>query len=68
MRSEANRYYSLSKVAESEQVAKSYYDKTRMFDKNAYIAGGVSIISVYSFIHSSIRKRSISGRMQKSFY
>lgn len=68
LRSEADRYYSLSKVAESEQIARTYYDKTRMFDRNSYITGSVSLISAFGFIHSSIRKKILSGRMQKSFY
>jgi hypothetical protein len=66
LKSEANHYYSLSKIAETEEMAKYYYDKTAQYDKYAYISGGVSLVSVYGFIHSTVRKKNISGKMHKS--
>jgi hypothetical protein len=67
LKSEANHYYSLSKTAETEDLAKYYYDKTQQYDKNAYISGGISLISLYGFIHTTIRTKSISGKMLKTF-
>jgi ankyrin repeat protein len=64
---EANNYYSLYKHAESENLAKLYYDKTKMYDTYTYISGGVSLVSIYGFIHSTIRKKSISNKMFKTF-
>jgi ankyrin repeat protein len=68
LRSEANHYYSLSKIAETEAMGKVYYDKTRQYDRYTYIAGGVSIVSIYGFIHSTIRKKNISNKMHKTLY
>jgi ankyrin repeat protein len=67
MNHEANKYYSLYKNAESENIAKLYYDKTQMYDTYTYISGGISLVSVYGFIHSTIRKKSISNKMYKTF-
>ena len=68
LRSRADHYYSLSKIAETEEIAKVYYDKTTQYDKYTYAAGGVSLVSLYCFIHSTIRKNSISNKMHKTFY
>jgi hypothetical protein len=65
MNNQANSYYSSYKHAESEDIAKRYYDKTKMFDTYTYISGGISLVSVYGFIHSTIRKKSISNKMYK---
>jgi hypothetical protein len=66
-KSEANHYYSLSKTAETEEMAKVYYDKTTKFDRYTYISVGISLISVYSYIHSTIRKKNTSNKMRKIF-
>lgn len=68
LKSEAANYYKLSKIAETEVLAKVYYDKTTRYDKNALITGSVSLVSLYGLIHSTLRKRSVSGKMYKTFY
>jgi hypothetical protein len=67
LKSEANHYYSLSKTAETEEMAKYYYDKTTQYDKYAYISIGISLVSVYGFIHSTISKKNINSKMYKTF-
>jgi len=67
LKSEADHYYRLSKTAETEEMAKLYYDKTTRYDKNTYIAGGVSLVALYGFIHSTLRKKSVSNKMYKPF-
>jgi hypothetical protein len=67
LKSEANHNYSLSKTAETEEMAKVYYDKTTKLDRYTYISGGISLITAYSFIHSTIRKKNISNKMRKIF-
>jgi ankyrin repeat protein len=67
LKSEANHYYSLSKIAETEDMAKAYYKKANKYDTNTYISGGISLVSVYGFIHSTIRKKNISNKMYKTF-
>lgn len=67
VKSEANHYYSLSKTAETEEMAKYYYDKTTQYDKYAYISIGISLVSVYGFIHSTISKKNINSKMYKTF-
>jgi hypothetical protein len=67
LNNQANNYYSSYKHAESEEIAKRYYDKTKMYDTYTYISGGVSLVSVYGFIHSTIRKKSISNKMYKPY-
>ena len=62
----ANDYYSKYQSADTEDIALSYYDKTKQFDTYSYIAGGVSLIPVYTFIHSTILKKSTSKRMRKT--
>lgn len=64
---EANGYYSLYKRAESEEVAKVYYDKTKKYDSYTYITGGISLLNLYGFIHSTLKKKSITNRMYKTF-
>lgn len=68
MKSEADKNYSLSKIAETEELARIYYNKTKKFDTYTYISGGISLISVYGIINSAIKKRSIERRMLKTFY
>jgi ankyrin repeat protein len=67
LKSEASNYYSLSKIAETENIAKAYYKKAGKYDTNSYISGGISLVSVYGFIHSTIRKKNISNKMYKTF-
>ncbi len=62
----ANDYYAKYQSADTEDIALSYYDKTKQFDTYSYIAGGVSLIPVYTFIHSTILKKSTSKRMRKT--
>lgn len=68
VKSMADRYYNLSKTAETEELAKYYYDKTTRYDRNLYLTGGISLISAYSYIHSAIRKTNITRKMRKTFY
>lgn len=65
--SEADHYYSLSKIAETENMAKAYYKKANKFDTRTYISGGIALVSLYGYIHSDIRKKSISNKMYKTF-
>lgn len=67
MNHKANTYYSLYKKAESEDIARAYYDKTKMYDSYTYISGGISLVNLYGFIHSTIRKKSASNKMYKTF-
>lgn len=62
----ANDYYAKYKAAETEDIALSYYNKTIQYDNYTKIAGGVSLIPVYTFIHSTILKNSASKRMRKT--
>ena len=66
LKSKANQYYSLSRIAESEEMAKVYYEKTRKYDSNAYISGGVSLVSAFNIIRSTLRKKSLSAKMYKT--
>jgi len=66
-RTEAEQNLSLSRIAETEEMAKELYDKSLVCDRNSYISGGVSLISVYGFIQSTIRKKSITQKMRKTF-
>jgi hypothetical protein len=66
-KSEANSYYSLYKTAETEQMAKDLYNKANKYDTYSYISGGISLASIYGFIHSTIRKKNISYEMRKRF-
>ena len=65
---EANNYYSLYRSSPTEDVAKFNYDKTRQYDTYAYISGGFSLVSVYGFIHSTIRKKNVSYKMCRTYY
>jgi len=67
LKSEADHYYRISKTAESETMAKLYFDKSTRYDKNTYIVGGVSLVSLYGFIHSTLSKKSVSRKMYKTF-
>lgn len=67
LKKEANHYYDLSKIAPSEDIARDYYDKTRKYDKYSRITIGISVLSAYGLIHSTIRKRNISDKMAKTF-
>jgi hypothetical protein len=65
-KTQANHNYTLSKIAESEDMARFYYDKTTKFDRMAYISGGISLVSVFGIIRSTLKKKSISGKMYKT--
>ncbi len=67
LRTEANNYYSLYKRSESEETAKLNYDKTRQFDTYSYISAGISVGSMYSFVHTTIWRKKITNRMRKTF-
>jgi len=66
---EANNYYSLYneyKIIEgSRDIAKYNYDKTLEYDTYFYISGGISVVSLYTFFHSTIWKRNVTNRMRK---
>jgi len=66
-KTEANKYYELSKIAETEEMAKVYYDKMTRYDNSTYISAGISMVSVYGFIHSTLKKKNISRKMIKTF-
>ncbi len=67
MKSKADNYYSLSKIAETEDIAKKYYDLTKQYDTYAYISGGISLVSLYGFIHSTLTGKSVSRKMHRPF-
>jgi ankyrin repeat protein len=67
-RSEANKYYTSYKNAETIEIAKNYYDKTMQYDTYTYITGGISIVSAFEIIRSAIRNKSISDKMRKTLY
>jgi ankyrin repeat protein len=68
---EANNYYSLYQDYKTQEgsmdLAKYNYDKTKEYDTYFYISGGVSIVSLYAFFHSTIWKRNITNKMRKIF-
>ena len=66
-KTEADKYYELSRIAETEEMAKVYYDKMTGYDNATYISAGISVVSVYGFIHSTLRKKNISRKMIKTF-
>jgi len=66
-KSRANHNFSLSRIAETESMAKTLYDKGVAYNRTANIAGGVSIVSVSAIIHTTLRKRSITAKMAKVF-
>ena len=67
LRSEADHYYSVSGIAETERIARNYYDKATRLDKLSYVSGGISLISAYAYIHSAIKKSIVSHKMRKNF-
>lgn len=67
LRSKANHYYSMSKIAETEAMAKEYYDKANKYKKNSNIPGSISLVSLLSEIQSTMKKRTISKKMYKTF-
>jgi hypothetical protein len=68
LKSRADFYYSSYREAESIELARNYYDKTLQYDTFSYIAGGISLVSLYGIIHSIVRKKGIENRMYKVFY
>jgi|GEM_PF-1727116 hypothetical protein len=67
LRTEADHNFSLSHVAETETMARSYFNKGTRLDRLSYASGGISVVSAFSFIHSAIRKKNISVKMHKTF-
>jgi ankyrin repeat protein len=68
LKSELNNYYYLSKIAETEGMARGFYNKGNQYNTYAYISGGISLASIYGFVHSTIRKKKISNNMYKKIY
>jgi len=68
---EANNYYSLYKEYQATEgsmdLAKYNYDKTMQYDTYFYISGGISVVPLYTFIHSTIWKKNITNKMRKVF-
>ena len=68
LKSKLNNYFYLSKIAGTEVMAKEYYNKGNQYYTYTYISGGISLASIYGFIHSTIRKQKISNNMYKKIY
>lgn len=67
LKSKANNNFSLSRIAETEAMAKTLYDKGVQYNKTANLTAGVSLISVYAIIHTTLRKKNITTKMAKVF-
>ncbi len=67
LKSKANHNFSLSRIAETETMAKTLYDKGVKYNKTASFTAGVSLISVYAIIHTTLRKKNITTKMAKVF-
>jgi len=63
----ANTSYSNYHEAGTEDAAWNFYQKTKRYDRYTMVAASVSLISVYGFVQSTIRKHKISERLRKSF-
>jgi ankyrin repeat protein len=68
LKSQANKNYSLSKTAETEELARYYYDRTTKYDTFSYLTGGISLSSVFGIIYSTIRKKSVNDQLYKMFF
>lgn len=68
LRIEADGYYNKYKNADTQDTARNYYNKTREFDTYTYISGSVSFISLYGFIHSTVKRNSVTNKMRKTIY
>lgn len=66
-KSKANHNLSLSRVAQTEEKAKIFYDNGVKYNKSAQVAGAVSLVSAYVIIHSSIRQKNVTTKMAKVF-
>jgi len=64
---EADQSYGSYHNASTEDKAWDYYQKTKQYDRYALAAGGVSLLSIYGFIHSTVKKHKISEKLRKSF-
>lgn len=64
---EADKYYKQHRNAENQNDADYYYDKTKEYDIYTYSAGGISLASLYGFVHSTIWKKNTTTRMRKQF-
>jgi hypothetical protein len=67
VRSAADKSFLMYKHAETETAARSYYDRTLKLDKLIFIPATISVTSLYGFIHSTIKKKSITEKMRKTF-
>ncbi len=67
LKSKANHNFSLSRIAETEAMAKTLYDKGVKYNKTANLTAGVSVVSVYAIIHTTLRKKNITTKMAKVF-
>jgi len=63
----ANNNFDLSRIAETEAMAKTLFDKGVKYNRTATIAGGFSVVSGYAIIHATLRKKSITTKMAKVF-
>lgn len=68
LRAEADNYYSTYKNAETREIAKYNYDLTSQYDKYAYMTGGVSLVSAFEYIISTIRKKNLNNKIRKTLY
>jgi hypothetical protein len=66
-KSKANHNFSMSRVAETEAMAKELFDDGVRYNRIANITGGISLISAFGIVHSTMRKRNITSRMTKTF-
>jgi ankyrin repeat protein len=59
--------YEIYKNSTSEESAEPFYQKANQYATYSMVAGGISVISLYSFIQATINKGSISSRLKKNF-
>lgn len=64
---QANDYYDRYQNAMVEEEARDFYNKTNQFDTYALVSVSVSAVSLYGFIHSTIRKNRATREMYKPF-
>ncbi|MFW5879569.1 MAG: ankyrin repeat domain-containing protein [bacterium] len=66
--SRANNYYNQYTEAVTNEDARYYYDLTGEYDIYTYISTGVSAISLYFTIHSTIAIPRLERKLKKSYY
>lgn len=64
---QANDYYDRYQNATMEEEARDFYNKTNQFDTYALVSVSISAVSLYGFIHSTIRKNRATREMYKTF-